>query len=208
MGGLGSGGWHGSTKQTVEHCRSIDVRRWAKGGMLECGAAFTTFWGASTLEEATASISVQVLDGALELRYTQSSYYSDEVSRRQTVPLTYTACHIGGKRVWFKCPRCYTRRAKLYLGNSGFYCRICYKLPYYSQQCGHLPGIAHQMDKISRRLCNKMGRAKRDGLEARYQALDHAYDDILWGVLSSVVARTGVSPEDILGTGSSTAEID
>ena len=44
------------------------------------------------------------------------------------------------------------RRYKLRLGGSGFYCQECYRLPYYSQQCGFTDGLIHQKHKLEYKL--------------------------------------------------------
>src|SRR4029077_225456 len=59
---------------------------------------------------------------------------------RQWVPVTWTPCHFGGDRPWFRCSAsvghqpCGRRMAKLYLRNSAeFACRHCCGLAYASQ---------------------------------------------------------------------------
>jgi hypothetical protein len=42
------------------------------------------------------------------------------------IGVTWTDCNLGGKRPWFRCPRCNHRCKKLYR----FVCRICSKLRY------------------------------------------------------------------------------
>jgi hypothetical protein len=52
----------------------------------------------------------------------------------QRVPVTWTPCHFGGFRHWFRCDRCGQRAAKLYLGGDAlFACRRCHGLGYRSQ---------------------------------------------------------------------------
>jgi hypothetical protein len=58
----------------------------------------------------------------------------------QRVPITWTACHLGGQRPWFVCSvyrngqYCGRRAAVLYAGGKLFACRRCYGLAYASQQ--------------------------------------------------------------------------
>lgn len=50
--------------------------------------------------------------------------------------LTTTPQHLGGYRLWFLCPRCGKRKAKLYVHPyqlSPIACRTCHRLTYYSQ---------------------------------------------------------------------------
>jgi hypothetical protein len=59
-------------------------------------------------------------------------------SVEQRVPITWTACHLGGRRPWFVCPSnsngCGRRVALLYGVGELFACRRCYGLAYASQQ--------------------------------------------------------------------------
>jgi hypothetical protein len=54
----------------------------------------------------------------------------------EPVALTWTPCHYGGQRPWFRCPGwgCGRRVAKLYLGGGYFRCRHCLDLVYESQR--------------------------------------------------------------------------
>lgn len=53
----------------------------------------------------------------------------------QTLRLTWTACHYGGKRAWWLCPvpGCGRRVAVLYAGRA-LACRHCHRLAYKSQR--------------------------------------------------------------------------
>src|SRR5256885_4718116 len=61
------------------------------------------------------------------------------LSVEQRVPITWTACHIGGHRAWFICSAysggryCGRRVALLYGAGELFACRCCYDLAYASQ---------------------------------------------------------------------------
>ena len=61
-------------------------------------------------------------------------------SIEQRVPITWTACHLGGQRPWFVCSvyrngrYCGRRAAVLYGAGELFACRRCYGLAYASQQ--------------------------------------------------------------------------
>jgi hypothetical protein len=54
----------------------------------------------------------------------------------ESIPLTWTPCHYGGQRPWFRCPGwgCGRRVAKLYLGDGAFRCRHCLDLGCESQR--------------------------------------------------------------------------
>jgi hypothetical protein len=59
---------------------------------------------------------------------------------RQRVPITWTECHLGGRRPWFKCAvysngrYCGRRVAKIYHAGDVFACRHCLGLAYATQQ--------------------------------------------------------------------------
>ena len=61
----------------------------------------------------------------------------------QTVRLTWSPCHYGGRRAWLVCPRCHQRVGKLYLPTliyrsdervNRFACRHCFSLTYAQRQ--------------------------------------------------------------------------
>jgi hypothetical protein len=123
MGGLGSGqtGW----KTKAEHCLAIDVRCWAREGRLVPDSYFLGCVGGGT----TTGIGVLVRDGDLMLGY---SHRGGEL-KAYRIELMWTDCHFGGARVWFRCPGCHRRAAKLFLEKGHFACRRCQKLAYLSQ---------------------------------------------------------------------------
>jgi hypothetical protein len=53
---------------------------------------------------------------------------------KQTIWLTWTSCHYGGQRPWWRCPGCDRRVAVLYGAGERFLCRRCYDLVYPSQR--------------------------------------------------------------------------
>ncbi len=53
---------------------------------------------------------------------------------RGWVDLIYTDQHLGGRRAWFRCPRCKRRRALLYWRDETLVCRTCHGLAYMSQR--------------------------------------------------------------------------
>ena len=50
------------------------------------------------------------------------------------IPFVTTPCHFGREQIWFSCPSCSRRAAKLYSATAFFRCRRCCGLPYSSQQ--------------------------------------------------------------------------
>ncbi len=158
MGGAGSGSWYRFNKKTiVEECRSLDVRRLHRKGLLKRGCRFSWSW--SRAGRQIASIGGVVLGSprperlVLTFRYRSgpSAYWEDV---RQPVSLTWTACNFGGERPWFICPGvgCRRRVAVLYGPGKYFLCRHCYDLSYQSQRDNKMYRALHRAQKIRERL--------------------------------------------------------
>jgi len=131
-------GRHSSGRLTCEDCNSIDVRRWHRERRLTAGQYFSWRWTRGG--EPSGSISVRSESNAVVLMYRWRSYGETEGnSIEQRVPITWTRCHFGGSRPWFRCPvyssgsYCGRRAAKLYSAGKLFACRGCYRLAYASQ---------------------------------------------------------------------------
>ena len=76
----------------------------------------------------------------------------------QRVPITWTRCHLGGRRPWFICSvrtngrYCGRRLAVLYAAGELFACRCCSGLAYASQQKDTLVRNVSRSGKIRMRL--------------------------------------------------------
>jgi hypothetical protein len=142
---------------TCESCPSIDVRQWHRQGRLEPGQRFSWSW---TRDGGTAGgITIQVECAAVVLSYRYCCSGSNEwKSIQQRVPISLTACHLGGVRPWFICSvycdgrYCGRRAAILYGTGELFACRQCYGLAYASQQQTPLHRGLHKARKIRMRL--------------------------------------------------------
>ena len=90
MGGIGSGRrWHYGAKDTTIDFRAIDVRRWARDGLLSPGQVFG--WNWSRHGEVVASIQVKTEPGRVILTYRHRSGgddWQDEMLSR--LPCRYT----------------------------------------------------------------------------------------------------------------------
>jgi hypothetical protein len=151
MGGLGSGSWpRGPTTPVVEQCRRLDVRAWARGGLLQPGTRFTVTW--RTPEPWPAAIDVRVDVGGVWL----VSPHAPPVAL--PVALTWTPCHYGGQRPWWHCPGlgpgrpCGRRVALLYAARGRFGCRPCAGLAYASQRRDRAARRLDRAERIRRRL--------------------------------------------------------
>jgi hypothetical protein len=126
-------------RATCEGCRSIDVRRWHREGRLRAGTCFSYSWTHGG--EPSGAITVRTEYDAVVLIYRARSWEDTNwKSIKQRVPITWTACHLGGGRPWFVCSvysdgrYCGRRVAVLYGAGELFACRCCYDLAYASQQ--------------------------------------------------------------------------
>jgi hypothetical protein len=126
-------------RQICESCKSIDIRRWQREGRLRDGQYFSCSWTRGG--EPSGSITVRTKPEAVVLMFRSRSWQDSEwKSVEQFVPITWTACHFGGRRPWFICSAycndqiCGRRVAVLYGLREYFACRHCYGLAYASQQ--------------------------------------------------------------------------
>jgi hypothetical protein len=91
--------------------------------------------------EPAGNIGILTEHDAIVLIYRSRPYGSTEWKDiRQRVPITWTECHLGGRRPWFRCTvyahgrYCGRRVAKIYHAGDVFACRRCCGLAYASQQ--------------------------------------------------------------------------
>jgi hypothetical protein len=142
-------------RASCESCRSIDVREWARLGYLRPGQRFSWSW--SHDGEPCGSITVRTgpdaVTGAVVLSFrSRGSSGNRWKSVEQRVPVTWTGCHFGGWRPWFRCS-CGRRAAKLYDGAGDlFACRHCCGLAYASQQLATRDRLIGRAQKIRMQL--------------------------------------------------------
>ena len=124
---------------TCEGCMSIDVRRWRREGRLHAGQHFSSSWTSGGKPFGSISVRTEA-DAVVLVFHSRNSQGSDWKSVEQRVPITWTACHLGGRRAWFRCAvysngrYCGRRVALLYGAGELFACRRCYGLAYASQR--------------------------------------------------------------------------
>ena len=124
-------------RRTCEGCNSIDVRRWHRSGQMRAGQYILSSWTRGG--KPCGDISVRTEADAVVLMFrSQCAQDNEWKSVEQRVPITWTACHLGGRRPWFVCSSnsngCGRRVALLYGAGEKFACRHCYRLAYASQQ--------------------------------------------------------------------------
>jgi hypothetical protein len=129
----GRGNWYRSNKKdTVEDYKTIDVRYLQRQGWLYPGMLYSLNWTRGG--EPSGSIQVRTGHDAITLMYRHRRYGQDWEEVNQTIHLTWTPAHFGGRRPWFICGNCGRRVAVLYGAGKYFACRHCYDLTYRSCQ--------------------------------------------------------------------------
>lgn len=152
MGGTGSGRhWHWSPRPTTDAFRRIDVRRWAREGLLEPGRSFGCQW--TSEGEKVASINVESFAGHVRLQYRSREAGDEWEALDYQVRLLSQPCNLGGERRWFSCPaRGCGRRVALLYGGRIFACRHCYGLAYPSQNQPAYLRHTNRANEIRRKL--------------------------------------------------------
>lgn len=185
--GAGRPGWH----PKVENLRSIDVRHWSRERILQPGCCGIRVWTDSDTGAASASIGYTADGESITLNFSMN-----KKQMAQRVPLLRTACGYGGSRVWFGCPFCRRRVAKLYVGGSGFACRQCYRLVYASQCEDVITRAIRAQGKLESRL-DEFGLRPKGMHRRTYIALlrriEH-YDDTSEAALAQAMVRLGLIP--------------
>jgi hypothetical protein len=144
-------------RPTCEGCVSIDVRRWHREGRLHAGQHFSSSWTSGGKPFGSISVRTEA-DAVVLVFHSRNSQGSDWKSVEQRVPITWTACHLGGRRAWFRCAvysngrYCGRRVALLYGAGELFACRRCYGLAYASQQEAPMHRGVYRAQKIRMRL--------------------------------------------------------
>ncbi len=132
MGGTGSGNYFfWGAKSTTESQHQIDIRWMKKQRYLYPGTTGTLSW--SCRGEESGSIGYRVETNRLVLNYRNRPNGGEWEDIEQLIYFDWTPCNYGGRRQWFRCPRCGRRIAVLY-GGKYFFCRDCHDLSYSSQQ--------------------------------------------------------------------------
>jgi hypothetical protein len=163
-------------KRVVDDCLALDANRLARIGVFGEGRRSSVNW------KSGANIGLAYAGGTLELLYDLNGETND-----QTVRITKAPCNFGGARYYMHCPACAKRRYKLHLGQSGFYCRECYRLPYYSQQCADIDGITRRVNRLRDKLKSLPKHTRTstvNGFNAKLQAANEEWDN-------AVIARFG-----------------
>lgn len=138
MGSILSG-WYArrTNRLTTDNCLALDVRYLAREAILKPGQRFTLTWAERGV--AVASVGVVVGSGSMTISDTDGHY---------PIRLEWMPCTLGGRRAFFRCPRCGRRCCLLYGGVRGFACRECLRLAYPVEREGRLDRAERRARKI------------------------------------------------------------
>lgn len=179
------GGWRSGAGRPAQHDkaeqhRQIDIRRWAREGMLTAGRYFGWQWSVNGKKVASIDVRVNGADMVtLIYRWREGGDWHDE-----SIPirLAKTACHFGGERHWFICPHCDQRAAILYLAAGKWYCRQSLRLAYASQSEDRLDRLYRKKTKLEESFHNHakpkgMHRKTYDRLRRQWIDTEMAWDE-------------------------------
>jgi hypothetical protein len=166
MGGHGSGRWGVSRRPLAESMRRIDLAELSRN---------------------------QHLTDRHALKVIRNNGERVEVT---TVYLESTRMYFGGRRLWFRCPRCDGRCRVLY-GTWRIACRRCHRLRYLSQRETRTGRANLGMMKIVKRVdpeatCNALPPKPKGMHWSTYDRLSERYDtyDTMWSM--AVMRRLGI----------------
>ena len=164
MGGFGSGRKRGKT--TTDEMWRLDVRCLARSGYLKPGMAFGWHWRSNG--ETAASINLTMEVDQVWLQYKLRERGGEWEDMCYPVSLEMTQCHMGGARVWWRCPvaGCGQRVAVLY-GGRMYGCRHCHRLAYRCQREVDYDRAARRADTLRDRLGWSAGMLSGSGMKPK-----------------------------------------
>jgi len=199
MGGMGSGRRYQGGKATTSGSYPLDVRYLQRAGLMTPGRGIRLNW--SRNGEQVASIQARPGEDRVTLSYRYKTGGADWQAMDYPVWVEWTACTLGGRRAWFRCPAngCGRRVALLYLGGAGiFACRHCYRLAYACQRETADDRAARRADRIRDRLgwqagiLNPSG-SKPKGMHWRtFERLTAEHDAFVGVSLAGMAVRLGL----------------
>jgi hypothetical protein len=161
MGGFGSGRPSGGGKVTAEACRSIDVNRLRREGVLSAG--WYGGWEWKRNGEQVSSISIRGGDDRIVLSYRSRIGSEEWQDVEEPIPIRWMPCRFGGRRPYFVCPgivngvACSRHVVKLYCAGRYYLCRHCYRLTHASRNEDSCHRALRRANKIRMRLGGEPG---------------------------------------------------
>jgi hypothetical protein len=154
----------------VEDHRKIDIRGWAREGLLTPGVTFDWHWNEDNQCVSSIGVRVKAADH-LTLQYRWQPSGTDWLNEAVTVCLVRTACNYSGSRQWFICPCCARRVAVLYMASGKWACRHSLNLTYTSQSLNRFDRLHRNKMRIDFKL-NAGGGCRPKGMhEKTYRRL-------------------------------------
>ena len=71
---------------------------------------------------------------------------------RESIIVSYTSCNFGGRRAWWICPQCSSRRGALFEHQQHWRCRDCLGLSYHSQRVSRAERLANKIKGLREQL--------------------------------------------------------
>ena len=172
----------------VEDCLRLSIHSLKTHGVLEKNWAGLWAWPVSGSGHAQSVVGICTTNLAVHLRY-----YSQGKIVRVELKLNFVPNTYGGRRIYFLCPKCNSRRRDLYFLDGFFLCLVCHELPYQSQSEGFIDRLWRAEQKIERRLGSRyrrpngmhrstFRRLQEKLLELEYQRelqIDSFFEDLL-----------------------------
>lgn len=147
MGGHGSGRYcRWSSTTTIEEVKRIDIRYLRRQGMLRSNWMGSLNWTCGG--ESAGDIRYACYADRIVFNYRYRSGGRDWEPVEVTTYFDRTPCHIGGERLWFRCPACHRRCEVLCLNGKYPACRKCYRLPYRTQCEDRLGRLQRRQRKL------------------------------------------------------------
>lgn len=147
MGGVGSGRY--GSKMRCEACWQLDISHFNNDRPdpllipreFQCGGLAVFAWRHE------------------EYIFCRYTLFGDgrEYEGEQKINIQRTKCNFGGERLWFLCPICERKFAKLYNTGLKFYCRRCLDLVYKTQSLSSMRRKRMKAEKIREKLKNYKG---------------------------------------------------
>ena len=200
MGGFGSGrySYYGSSGETTEDYRSLDIRQLQRDGLLTAGRSFGWNWTGQTGTDA--SIQARVEASSVVLVYRHQSNGGEWIDENYTVRIERTLCNLGGSRPWFICPaRGCGRRVALLYGGAIFACRKCYRLSYPCQRERGCDRAMRRADRFRDKLGWEPGISNGEGFKPKgmhwrtFERLKADHDAFVGQSMVGMAARFGLT---------------
>ncbi len=153
MGGYGSTRWDRQhTRLDTDRLLKLDVRALRRQGALQSGAVSTQTWTRRGECVGEIHIIMSRSGDALILSYTIYGNDRPPEGIRETVHLDTTPCNFAGKRPWFRCPGCSSRRSVLFSVEGQFRCQPCHDLAYTATREDELERADRRIGRLQEQL--------------------------------------------------------